>query len=321
VIAILGPQDHARVAALLRHLLSEPERRAVSVFSGDGTEYPRPRLLDEWWRVHETAWFTKALAENRFVTWFQPIIDTAHHRVAGHECLIRLPHGRAYSGAEILDAAWVRDELHTFDAYARNLAIRSAAQQSVDGMYFVNFMPSSIYNPELCLKTTLQTLQESGLQPRNIVFEVVESELVQDRPHLHRICDFYRNHGFGLALDDLGTAPDSTQLVRDMQPDFIKLHKTLIRSVEKPLYAVTVRKLVEISDRRGICVVAKGVERMHEMENLWLLGVLYMQGYLFGRPGPDISMPQTALVRLARALHPILVTAQEREAIPALAIN
>jgi EAL domain-containing protein (putative c-di-GMP-specific phosphodiesterase class I) len=321
VIAIVGPQDHSRVAALLRHMLSEPERRAVSVFSGDGSEFPVPRLLDEWWRVHETAWFTEALAENRFVTWFQPIIDTAHHGLAGHECLIRLPYGRAYSGAEILDAAWVRDEMHTFDAYARSLAIRSAARQSTAGTYFVNFMPSSIYNPELCLRTTLQTLQESGLQPHNIVFEVVESELVRDRAHLHRICDFYRNHGFGLALDDVGTAPHSLQLVRDMQPDFVKLHKTLVRNVESPLYAATVRKLVEISDRRGISVVAKGVERTHEMEDLWLLGVLYMQGYLFGRPGPDLAMPQTDLVRLAEALHPIFAPAQEREAIPALAIN
>jgi EAL domain-containing protein (putative c-di-GMP-specific phosphodiesterase class I) len=320
VIAIVGPQDHSRIAALLRHLLSEPERRAVSVFSGDGSQFPTPRLLDEWWRVHETAWFAKAFAEDRFVTWFQPIMDTAHHRVAGHECLIRLPYARAYSGAEILDAAWVRDEMHTFDAYARSLAIRSAARQSTHGAYFVNFMPSSIYNPELCLKSTLQTLQESGLQPRNIVFEVVESELVRDRAHLHRICDFYRNHGFGLALDDLGTAPDSMQLVRDMDPDFIKLHKNLIRNVEKPLYAATVRKLVELSDKRGISVVAKGVERAHDMENLWLLGVLYMQGYLFGRPGPDLAMPQTDLVRLAEAFHPVLDLA-EQQAVPALAVN
>src|SRR5437879_5402336 len=91
VIAIVGPQDPSRVAALLRHMLSEAERRAVSVFSGDGSEFPVPRLLDEWWRVHETAWFSKALTEDRFVTLFQPIMDTAHHCVAGHECLIRLP--------------------------------------------------------------------------------------------------------------------------------------------------------------------------------------------------------------------------------------
>jgi EAL domain-containing protein (putative c-di-GMP-specific phosphodiesterase class I) len=321
VIAIVGPQDHSRVAALLRHLLSEHERRAVNVFSGDGSEFPRPRLLDEWWRVHETAWFSKALTEDRFITLFQPIMDTANERIAGHECLIRLPHGRGYSGAEIMDAAWVRDELHAFDAYARSLAIRSAARQSTEGTYFVNFMPSSIYSPELCLKTTLQTLQESGLQPRNIVFEVVESELVQDRAHLHRICDFYRNHGFGLALDDLGMAPDSMQLVRDMQPDFIKLNKALIRNLESPLYAATVRRLVEISDRRGICVVAKGVQRTHEMENLWLLGVLHMQGYMFGRPGREIAMQPKDLEKMAEALRPAMAASQQRQAIPALAIN
>src|SRR5580658_2283789 len=35
-------------------------------------------------------WFQNALAENGFETWFQPVVDTAGHRVIGHECLTRV---------------------------------------------------------------------------------------------------------------------------------------------------------------------------------------------------------------------------------------
>lgn len=335
LIVIVGPQKHSRIAALLRHILAEGERRAVSVFSGDGSEFPAVRLLDEWWRVHETAWFAKALSENRFVTWFQPVVDTAQQRVIGHECLIRLPHGRCYSGAEILDAAWVRDEIHVFDAYARDLAIRSAAQlsvpqQSAHGIYFVNFMPSSMLNPELCLKTTQQTLRDCGLQPRNIVFEVVESELVDDRALLHRICDLYRSHGFGLALDDVGTGAGSLRMVQDLQPNYVKLATSLVQNVEQPLYAATIRKQVEFADRLGVTLVAKGVERPEVMENLWLLGVQTMQGYLFGSPAPQLYCHQNDLSNLAAATGTTgttgtrnsgQMTRAERGATPALAIN
>ncbi len=298
---------NARVVELLRQVFSEPERRAVSVFCGNGEGFPAPRLLDEWWRVFETAWFEKALTEDLFETWFQPIVDTSTHEVFAHECLIRLQRGRRFSGAEIVDAAIARNEVHRFDAYARSLALRSAARQTAlakprDSVYFVNFMPSAIYNPDLCLQSTLQTLHECGMRPGNFVFEVVESELVSDTVHLRRICDYYRNHGFGFALDDVGTGATSLQLVRDLAPDFVKLDKTLVRNVERPLCAATIRKVVEICDRADVTVIAPGVERAETLENLWLLGVECMQGYLLGHPRPNIVSPGNDLLHLAMAL-------------------
>ncbi|MES1260402.1 MAG: EAL domain-containing protein [Acidobacteriota bacterium] len=316
-----SPRDYRRIVALLRQVLSEPEREAVGAFTGNGTQFPAPRPLDEWWRVFETGWFDRALTEDRFLTWFQPIVDTASQRVIAHECLIRLCAGRVYSGAEIVDAAMVRNEIHRFDAYARSLAIRSAGGQSRDATYFVNFLPASIYNPDLCLKSTLRALEESGLQPRNFVFEVVESELVRDAAHLRRICDYYRSHGFGFALDDVGTGAHSLQMVCELQPDYVKLDKSLVQNAERPTYAATIRKLVELADRFGVTVIAEGVERTQVMENLWLLGVQCMQGYLFGHPGPRLSTPDADPVNPAHSFGPRRDAACERERIPVLAVN
>jgi len=158
---------HERLIALLRQVLSEPERQDVSVLTGEVSgRFPTTHSLDEWWRIHQTAWFSDALANDRFETWFQPIVDTGTHTILAHECLIRLNAGRLYNGGEILDAARTRNEIHAFDSYARRLAIRSAAKQSTSGKYFVNFMPSSIYNPEPCMKSTLEALGESGMLPK-----------------------------------------------------------------------------------------------------------------------------------------------------------
>jgi EAL domain-containing protein (putative c-di-GMP-specific phosphodiesterase class I) len=302
LIALPGSPDEERVVALLRQVLSEPERQAVSVFRSDGREFPRARTLDEWWRIFQTGWFGPALAEDRFTHWFQPIVDTNRHRVLAHECLIRLQTSRIYNGDEIVDAARSHNAVHVFDCYARRLAIRSAARQSRGGVYFVNSLPSSIYNPEHCMKPTMQTLAGSGMNPANIVFEVVEAELNGDPAHLRRVCDHYRKEGFAFALDDIGMSANSLPMICDLRPNYIKLNQSLAQNVEQPMCAATIRKLVELADQFGVTVIAKGVERTQTMENLWLLGVECMQGYLFGRPAPQIGPGQQDLINLAHAL-------------------
>ena len=173
LFALDNPAGHERLIALLRQVLSEPQRQDVRVLTvevsraGEASRrFPTTHSLDEWWSVHQTSWFSDALANDRFETWFQPIVDTGSHQILAHECLIRLNAGRIYNGGEILDAARTRNEIHAFDSYARRLAIRSAAKQSTSGKYFVNFMPSSIYNPEPCMKSTLEALGESGMLPK-----------------------------------------------------------------------------------------------------------------------------------------------------------
>jgi EAL domain-containing protein (putative c-di-GMP-specific phosphodiesterase class I) len=139
------------------------------------------------------------------------------------------------------------------------------------------------------MKSTMEALAESGMTSDNIVFEVVESDLVRDPAHLRRICDYYRERRFAFALDDVGTGANSLQMVCDLRPEYIKLDKTLISNVEKPMYAATIRKLVELASQFGVTVIAEGVESKETMENLWLLGVGWMQGYFFGRPAPAIA--------------------------------
>ena len=82
-------------------------------------------------------------------------------------------------------------------------------------------------------------------------------------------------------------------MVCDLHPDYIKLDKSLIEKVEQPMYAATIRKLVELAGQFGVGVIAEGVEKPETMENLWLLGVTRMQGYFFGRPLPRITRQTT----------------------------
>lgn len=281
--------DRETLLQTLLEELSEPEANDLRVTFDLTNLMTATSLTQAVHRTH-TQWFEDALVEDRFTHWFQPIVDIRRRILAGHECLIRLEKadqpGQYFNGQDIIDAAVTRGDLHIFDSYARRTAIRNAALRRTVGKVFINFTPSSIYDPAFCMGSTLQAMEQTTLTPSDIVFEVVESERVRDARHLRKIADYYRERGFSLALDDVGTGANSLQTLADMQPDFIKLDKSLIWNYESEIGRKTIRKLAELGADTGIQVIAEGVETAEMSEVLQDCGVHLMQGYFFGRPAP-----------------------------------
>jgi EAL domain-containing protein (putative c-di-GMP-specific phosphodiesterase class I) len=196
--------------------------------------------------------------------WFQPIVDTFEHRILAYDCVFPYAAGR-----DAIDAA-----------------IRSAAGQARQGLYFVNLIPSSIDHPEIDIRSTVEAAFDAGMQPGKVVFEVLESDLARDPVHSHWLRRCLRSSGFGFALSGagIGAGVCSFQAVSDFAPDYIKLDRRLTRHISRQECAPTIGKLVQMAEKSGARVIAEGVDRVRMVENLWLLGVQFMQGHLFGDP-------------------------------------
>ncbi len=280
-----------QVVDLLRTQLSEPETQDLRITS-DLVHLMAATNLSQFARRVETRWFEEALVTDQFIHWFQPIVDARKRELRGHECLIRLDRGEPgkwYNGDEIINAAVTRGDLHKFDSYSRGKAIRHAAAGHKKGRLFINFTPSSIYDPAFCMASTMKAMENTHLVPADIVFEVVESERVSNPGHLKRIVEYYRAQGFGVALDDVGTGSNSLQMVADLQPDFIKLDKSIIWKCGTDIGLRTIRKLAELGSESGIAVIAEGVETAEMCGMLLDNGIHLMQGYFFGKPAPAFS--------------------------------
>jgi EAL domain-containing protein (putative c-di-GMP-specific phosphodiesterase class I) len=197
------------------------------------------------------------------MTWFQPIIDTFEHRILAYECL----NGSEGESSQTIEAARFRA-----------LAIHSAAKQARQGLYFFDLVPASIGDPELDMRSTAGAIFDSGMKPGNVVFEIVESDLARDPIHSHSIREYLRRRGFGFALRNAGIGEGSLsfQAVADFEPEYINLDESAC--------APAISKLVRMAEKSGARVVAEGVDRSRMVENLWLLGVRFMQGHLFGEP-------------------------------------
>ena len=231
----------------------------------------------------------KMLLERRIDTWFQPIFTAGGFDLWGYECLMR---GRDEAGNLVFPDTllkWATDEQLVFmlDRVCRETHLLNAGKADLPAgaNILINFMPTSIYKPEFCLQTTLAAAKKANIDPARIIFEVVESERITDRAHLSHILNYYRQNGYRVALDDLGSGYAGLSLLAELDPDLIKIDRELIaRSTTSPMHRAICEALVRIGKATGKLVLAEGVERAEEVQLMRDAGVDLFQGYYFGRP-------------------------------------
>lgn len=290
-----------QLVSALKEGLSDREMRDIRITRSRNAEMMNAHSLLDWVSQSDTSWFERALRDDLFTSHFQPIVDYTRGEIHGHECLVRLYIDRAYKGGEIMQAAMSRGQIHIFDSYTRQLSVRLAGLQHRPGTkVFINFMPSSIYDPAFCMKSTLEAMHSTGLRPEDVVFEVVESEAVTDAKHLRKICEYYRTNGFNFALDDVGTGSNSLQMVCDLKPHYMKIDKSLISGLDQPMYRSMVEKMVSLGREFDVQAIAEGIENEAAAETCSNLGIALMQGYYFGRPASNMVTTADSLINLSR---------------------
>ena len=261
-------------------------------------EFAKVTTLARLSAMRGAKWLLQVLNENALGTMFQPIVSRdAPHIPFAHECLLRWrrPDGTMGPPGALFEAAGDAGLLFHLDRAAREVHARNAAAQSVGTKLFLNFTPTSIYDPRNCLKSTLAVIDEVGLSRDQIVFEVIETERVDDVDHLKNILSYYQENGFQVALDDLGAGHATLQMLGQLRPDLVKLDMDLVRDVHADRFkGELVRRIIELAHEFDIQVVAEGIEYAEEAAWLTSQKVDFMQGYYFAKP--DTS-PYTVIDR------------------------
>ena len=237
-------------------------------------------------------WLLDILRGHKLYSVFQPILRASapgggRPDVYGYECLLRANlEDQVVSPGPMLDMARGAGLVFQLDLAARRSALTGAAAQHITEKVFINFSPNAIYNPYTCLDSTVRMVDELGFKREQIVFEIIESERLPELAHLQRIVGYYRENGFGVALDDLGGGFSSLSLLIALRPDYVKLDKSLIQNVDTDeTKALIARKLLEVAQELGLSAVAEGIERPEEWDWVQRHGAEFVQGYLFARPG------------------------------------
>lgn len=286
---------------ILSSTLDDNGRRDARVAILEQDEHPGPmtlfraRSLSHTIALRKASWLVSILEERRLFMEYQPIVTASDpNQVMAYECLVR---GRDRSGStiypgELFAAAEVADLLFPLDREARLTAIRDYRVHGLDVPIFINFLPTAIYDPEYCLRVTVDAISKAGIEPHDVVFEVVESERVTDLPHLLKIVNYYREQGFRIALDDLGSGYASLNMLADLRPDFVKFDMRMMEDLTTDPFRQSVyQKLVELAGDLGIDTITEGVETAEQAQWLREHGANYLQGFYFARPAAPPPKP------------------------------
>jgi len=290
-------QDGARfqelASGLGEHLTSE-ELNDIQVLhltedrEPDFRDFGKVTSLRQFITVAQSGWLIDMLAEERVTCCFQPIVHVADtSRIFAQEALFRGvdTQGSFVPPGKIFDLSRDAGMMFQVDLLARRTAIREAVRHRLRNRLFINFNPTSIYDPAFCLRSTVSAVDDGGIPHEDVVFEVTESDRTQDLYHLKGILNFYREAGFRIALDDLGSGYSSLNLIHQLRPDYIKLDVDLIRDVHlDPYKAAIAAKLLEIAQSLNVETVVEGIEHLEELRWAREHGATYAQGYLIARP-------------------------------------
>jgi diguanylate cyclase (GGDEF)-like protein len=207
---------------------------------------------------------------------FQPLVELSTGRLIGFEALSRFDADPRRS-----PDAWFNQAARCGRGLALEMAAIKAALSARGrprGTYLsLNFSPSALSSPKIM-----------GILPKNmsdIVIEVTEHELASEDGGLEEGLAKMRARGARIAVDDAGAGYAGLNQVMRVQPDVIKLDRSLIEGVHSDsAKSALVEFFVMFARRVGAGVCTEGIETVDELRTLINLGVSYGQGYLLGRP-------------------------------------
>ena len=161
------------------------------------------------------------------------------------------------------------------DLVAMRQAVRFA--EGLPGKLMINILPRNFYN--------LTKIQKFLPENRDLVFEVSESEAIENFDLVCEVRAALKLMNIGVATDDFGKDYGGLERIFKIQPDIIKLDRALIADIhlDAPRKAF-LAGLVQSASMGNAVTLAEGVEKWEEAAVLQKIGVNLIQGYLLHRP-------------------------------------
>jgi diguanylate cyclase (GGDEF)-like protein/PAS domain S-box-containing protein len=240
-----------------------------------------------------------ALAGNQFQLYYQPLLNLDTGHVVSFEALLRWHHPvrGLVSPAEFIPRAEECGLIGQLGEWVLNEATKTAAHWPQDWRVAVNISPLQFRHKSL-VNLVRKALKTSGLPATRLELEITESVILEDETHNLAILNAIRALGVRIAMDDFGTGYSSLSYLRTFPFDKIKIDQSFVRDLPHDKNALSiVRAITDMAQSLGVLITAEGVETQAQTDALKALNCSEAQGYLIGRPAPEITAYLMPIVR------------------------
>ncbi len=249
-----------------------------------------------------------AVERDEMLVYYQPIVSVVSEQAVGVEALVRWAHPERgiVPPAAFVPLAEECGLIIPIGASVLRQAARDYGQWQPghpDPRFTlaVNLSAHQLRHPGL-VQQVRATLAEHDLDPRALFLELTESVLMEDIDRNTATLLQLRALGVRLAIDDFGTGYSSLTYLRRFPVDVVKIDRSFVAGLGINRRDTTiVRSVIELAHALDLQVVAEGIERPEQLDELRALGCDLAQGFLFLPPVPAAAL---AAWLEARRLHP-----------------
>lgn len=277
-------------------------RNRVHVFQADDQA-----LVQQQGEMRWAPRLIKALEENRFCLFAQPIVATQPHLnpEKHYEVLLRLwdEIGSLVPPMAFLPAAERYGLMTKIDRWVVSTLFRHWPQlqpqsEDVSGhpliIYAVNLSGATL-NEDGMADFLRQQFIQYAVPYNQICFEITETVAIANLSKASQFIHQLRALGCRFALDDFGSGMSSFAYLKHLPVDYLKIDGGFVKDLlDDPVDDAMVKAISHIGQVMGLKTIAEYVENAATLERITALGVDFAQGYGIARPVPLI--PSTGSV-------------------------
>jgi EAL domain-containing protein (putative c-di-GMP-specific phosphodiesterase class I) len=234
--------------------------------------------------------FRRTIAEGSVDVLYQPIVGIKDRKLHHYEALARLRSGGPEaSPARFIQFAEEASLIGEFDLMMCRKIIEKMMQARDHNdrlRVAVNISTRTLENPAL-VEELVRLLARSAALRDDLMFEITESWKIVNLEAAANVILGIRERGFPICLDDFGAGSTTFQYLRALEVDYVKIDGMYVReSLTRTNGRTFLKAMATLCRDLGVKTVGEMVETEEMAALLAEAGVVYGQGYLFGRPMP-----------------------------------
>ncbi|MCK5237034.1 MAG: EAL domain-containing protein, partial [Deltaproteobacteria bacterium] len=250
-------------------------------------------LEDMHSRLNWRTKITDGIEEGRFIPWFQPIMDLKTGKVTHYEALARMldDNGEVLLPGAFIDVAERFGYIGQIDREitGKVMAVQKETSDSGSPITFSVNLSGKLLNDHGTLDYLRAKIEETGANPKNLVFEITETAAVSDLKVAATFVSELKTLGCKFSLDDFGVGFTSFVYLRELDVDYIKIDGSFIRVIEESENdRLFVKAITDVAKGLGVKTIAEFVGSQEAIDILKDIGVDYVQGYYIGKPAEKL---------------------------------
>lgn len=232
----------------------------------------------------------KALKNEKFLVYYQPIVNLKTQEVEAFEALIRWQHPEeGLLGPEhFIDIAEEIGLILPMGEWVLSTAcqqLMSWQQQFPERPLTVSINLSVQQLEDSLLLKLEELLAQYNLKRNTLMLEITESMLVQNVDGTRDLLNRFRDRGVGIVIDDFGTGYSCLRYLHQLPINALKIDRGFISPPEPEVRSeIIAESIISLCQSLGLRAIAEGIETWDQMNWLTKIGCDTGQGFYFAKP-------------------------------------